>query len=97
MTDLILSLQSKIDLLGRSQKAMREERCSLIDRISALRSDLAEANKRIESLELDISFLRISHKLADSPEAIVEARRHISALIRKLDTSIALLNEDPAS
>ncbi len=94
---LITSLQSKLTAIDNRQQALNEERRALLQQVESLRTDLKDAAKRIEKLELDISFLRISHKLADSPDSIIEARRHISALIRRLDTSIALLKEDPAT
>lgn len=75
--------------------------------IGTLRSELAESRRREADLRLqldrtrselvqarhDARFLRVSHRLAASPDALVEARRMIAGLIRNIDKALADLKE----
>ncbi len=95
--DLISSLQNKLSVINERQNSLREEHRSLIDQMEALRANLHSASERIRNLEQENHYLRISHKLADSPDTLLETRRQIASLIRRLDSSIALLKDDPAT
>ena len=89
-----LSLSKKIDSLIEQQKKLQEKLESLELQNSELRkqheedvANLIEANKKIELLSL-------SYRLADSPQALISARKKIEGLIRTIDTCIRLINED---
>lgn len=96
LQNLISSFQPKLDALEARQNELRGRCEALKAENNALKAQLHQASQTIERLNLDCEFLRISHKLADSPDALIEARRHIATLIRRLDSTIALLKEDPA-
>lgn len=49
-----------------------------------------EARRRSE---LDIEYLKVSHRLADSPDTLIETRRHIAQLIRNIDRCLDMLKE----
>lgn len=68
--------------------------------IATLRSELAESRRREADLRQQLGqarqeahFLRVSHRLASSPDALVEARRMIAGLMRNIDKAIAELKE----
>lgn len=77
------------------------------DTIVALRSELDQSRRREQDLLMqlrqtrqeldraksDAQFLRVSHRLASSPDSLVEARRLIAGLIRNIDKAIAELKE----
>ena len=42
---------------------------------------------------LDAEFLAVSHKLADSPDTLVSARRHLARLTRHIDRCLEMLKE----
>lgn len=96
LTSVISSLLPKIEELGRRRDALAAE-CSLLEaRNYELNRSLETAQKEIERLNTECEYLRVSHKLADSDESLIEARRHITRLIKRIDTSIRMLKEDAA-
>ena len=95
--ELILSiteLNKKIDmLLARQQK--------LSERVNELENDNRQLSiqhlkdmEHIDKLNKEIEFLSLSHRLANTPEALVSARAKISGLIRTIDSCIRLIKED---
>lgn len=63
------------------------------EREAELRRALALAEQRLTAAETDVMYLRMSHRLAASPDSIIEARRMLSGLIRNIDKAIADLKE----
>ena len=94
-------LINSISILSKKIDSLLSEREMLIDRVKVL----SEENKllreyhnkdtlKINNALKDIEYLSLSHRLADSPEALVSARNNISELIRTIDSCIRLLRED---
>lgn len=96
LTSLLSALLPKIDELDRRQQTLESDRRRLADENAGLRRELDDARKQIHRLEQEREFLTLSHRLADTPEALAESRRHIATLIRRLDSAISMLKEDPA-
>ncbi len=72
-------------------------RCArLEDKIADLQAELKDTGKRLEKALLDVEFLTVSHRLADTPEALADTRKLIEGLIRKVDSAIRLVKNDPA-
>lgn len=95
-TALIAGIQQKIAMLAESRDQALS-RCEMLSsRIEELESDLDESRESLRKANLEIEFLTLSHRLADSPEAIVNARKTISRIIRRIDAAIALIKSDPA-
>lgn len=92
-------LQELQTLAARARKAaeliahLREKLHESRLREEDLRRQLQQADRDLEQARTDIRFLRVSHRLAASPGALVEARRMISSLIRNIDRAIADLKE----
>ncbi len=95
-TALIAGIQQKIAMLADSRDRALARCEELSARISDLEADLTESRESLQKANLDIEFLKLSHRLADSPEAIVNARKTISRLIRRIDSAINLIKSDPA-
>lgn len=94
---LIDEIRKKIDILAK-QRDKASERCrQLADNVEALNADKVEIQQRLDNALLEVEFLTLSHRLADSPQALADARRKISGLIRKIDAAIALIKTDPAN
>ena len=90
----IAILSKRIDALINENKALNDKVNSLqqindeLQRQHSIDSEsLMKANKEIE-------FLKLSHRLAQSPEALVEARQKIASLIRNIDICIRLIADD---
>ncbi len=92
----LTAIEKKISLLEQSRSQLAQ-RCSELERANAdLESKLRETEKLLEAQRLDSQFLTVSHRLADSPDTIVEARRKISNIIRRIDKAISLATDDPS-
>lgn len=86
-------------LIARSRKAagaivalrseLNQSRCREQDLLMQLRLTRQE----LDRAKSDVQFLRVSHRLASSPDSLVEARRLIAGLIRNIDKAIAELKE----
>lgn len=90
----IAILSKRIDALINENKTLNDKVNSLqqineeLQRQHSIDSEsLMKANKEIE-------FLKLSHRLAQSPEALVEARQKIASLIRNIDICIRLIADD---
>lgn len=79
-------LSGKLQQMQQQLELAYQERDDLLRENRALRSEL-------EKSDLDNRYLRVSHKLADTPEAVVEARRLITSLMRSIDKCISELKE----
>lgn len=72
---------------------LRQQLAESHKREQILHSELAETRRQLQKAQTDISYLRVSHRLAASPDSIIEARRMISNFIRSIDKVIADLKE----
>lgn len=93
---VMAGIQQKIALLAQQRDNAFAKCRILADRIEALESALAERDRQLRQANLEIEFLTLSHRLADTPQALADARKEISKLIRKVDAAIALVKTDPA-
>ena len=59
-----------------------------------LRKQHLEEVSKLENARKEIEFLSVSHRLADSPEALISARQKVAKLIRTIDNCIRMINED---
>lgn len=75
--------------ITRLRKALDESR----RREQDLERQVGEIRKQLEASRSDEQFLRMSHRLASLPDALVETRRMIANLIRNIDRAIAELKE----
>ena len=74
---------------------------SLQNRIAELEVSNNELRKQheadsilLEKAYKEIEFLKVSYRLASSPETIISARIELSKLIRTIDNCIRMINED---
>ncbi len=59
-----------------------------------LRDQLDECREQLREARMEIDFLTVSHRLADSPANLISARRRVQRLIAKIDRCVSLLKED---
>lgn len=91
----VQSLGAKAERLAQQRQRLQEENKVLRRQVEHLLEENAALREERRRALLDVEFLTVSHRLADSPQKLADARRHIAGLIRILDRSIALLREDP--
>lgn len=96
LQSLLDEMLAKTERLTLRQKDLESRLAESQKRIASLEYDLREAREETERVRSERDFLEVSHRLADNPDALVRTRRHIARLIRRLDSSIAMLEDDPA-
>ena len=94
LTSIIKDLRRKVLTLAaeREQSAARLE--ELERENESLKEQLAECRNDLQTAKMEVDFLTISHRLADSPENLISARRRVQRLIAKIDRCVSLLKED---
>lgn len=95
LLEILESSGSHADALIARLKALRDENAQLRARVEDLGTRLAEATAERDKALKDVEYLTLSHRLADTPEALVNARREVARLIRVVDRCITLLKDDP--
>lgn len=92
----LANIKQHIDVLTRNRQQALERIAELEMQNTELRKELEERDAMLAQARLDAEFLSLSHKLADSPEALARARHIIGGLIKKVDAAINLVKNDPA-
>lgn len=90
---LVAELTGKVKMLANRYSGLQAYCDSLRAENEALRHDLKMTREELDKVALDNRFLTLSHKLAQGPEALVDARKMIAAMIRDIDKCIAQLKE----
>lgn len=93
---VLAEIRSKIERLAAQRDNANARIARLEQEISDLKADLNETRKELQRSRTDAEFLSLSHRLADTPEALVTSRRIIASLIRKVDAAINMLKNDPS-
>lgn len=87
-------LKSKIDTLV----AQRDDALRNLERSEAengsLKKEIERLSQKLQQSDLDVEYLTVSHKLADSPQSLANARGIVQGLIKRVDKAIRLLSED---
>ncbi len=97
LPEILVSINDRVSALEGRLREAEEENTRLKAQLSDTLSLLDETRTERDRALLDVEFLTVSHRLADSPEAIRSARTRISRMIRTLDKCITLLKDDPAT
>ena len=93
LPDILDTLRLQIEARRKEYARLKERNRLLEEENADLRRLAAEAQKEREKAMLDAEFLAVSHKLADSPDTHVSARRHLARLIRNIDRCLEMLKE----
>ena len=93
---LLAGIQNKIALLSQSRDDAEARCLELEKQVADMAATIHDREQQLTQARLEIEFLTLSHRLADSPEALANARATISRIIRKVESYIALIKSDPA-
>lgn len=94
LIQLLSDLTSKIESLMEERKKLLERNEELEKRNNFLEEQHNQDIQLLHQADLDIEYLKISHRLAESPDTIIQARRKILGLIRTINNSIRMLKEE---
>lgn len=94
IANVLQSLSLNVEKLA----AQRDEALALLkqarEEISDLNQQLSVTKEDLHKRDLDVEFLTVSHKLADNPQALAEARNTVKGMLAKVEKAISLLKED---
>ena len=90
----LLTMARNIRVLAAQRDEAERNLKQALEEIADLKKELESAKEEIHKKDLDIEFLSLSHKLADNPTALAEARTTVKRLIARVDNAITLLNDD---
>lgn len=91
---VIKDLRSAIESLASQRDRYRADSERLSQEAESLKRQLDECRKDLGDARMEIDFLTVSHRLADSPENLISARRRLKRLIAKIDRCVSLLKDD---
>jgi septal ring factor EnvC (AmiA/AmiB activator) len=86
-------LDARIKDVTMRNARLVEQNHKLEEEIADLRLEIAEARRERDRARLDAEYLTVSHRLADSPDTLIDTRRHIAKLIRNIDRCLEMLKE----
>lgn len=90
----LIEMSRKIEILAAQRDEARSELAKAREEISDLKGLLAIAEEDLHKKSLDVEFLTLSRKLADTPQALAEARATMKRILGKVDHALMLLKED---
>lgn len=86
-------LEARIGKLATRVSALEERNRYLEERNAELQRETKEALEMRDKALQEAEFMAMSHRLADSPDTLVNTRRHIAGLIRNIDRCLEMLKE----
>lgn len=94
LTTLLKSVDDKVAEISAIHFRLHSRIEELEKENENLRQELDDARQKLAKALSDVEFLTMSHRLADSPDSIISARRRIARLIRTIDNCISMLREE---
>lgn len=95
LSDKLASLLTKIELLAQQRDDALMQAEILREENAALKEELKATEEKLHNSTLDAKFLTLSHKLADNPQSLADARKMVSKMLGRVEKAIALLQDDP--
>lgn len=86
-------MRVKIGALKESVDELRARNRMLEEENEVLRRTIEDTARERDKAKLESDFLAVSHRLAQDPDTIIDARRLIGRLIRNIDRCIEMLKE----
>lgn len=94
LTQVIKEIRSNIEEIASQRDDALDANRKLTQEVESLRLQLDECRQELKTTRMEVDFLTVSHRLADSPENIISARRRLQRLIAKVDRCVSLLKDD---
>lgn len=87
-------LQEKIDVLGQQRDKALKEAATLREEKEVLARELKTMQEALAQSRLDVEYLKLSHRLADTPESLATSRELIKKLVARIDRALRLIADD---
>lgn len=88
------ALSDLIELLAAQRDEAAVKLRVALEEVADLKAQLKKTQEELHQKTLDVEFLTLSHKLADTPQSLAEARATVRRLKAGVDKAIALLRDD---
>lgn len=93
LSELLQRLNNKSALLVERYCLLKEQSDELMSRYEALQEERNKLQAEIEQLRIENEYLKVSHKIAPTPEDVKASQALITELVRNIDKCISQLNE----
>lgn len=93
LIEILTALNAKVKDLAAMNRRLSARNSELEEENAELLRRAEEADRERDRALLDAEYLAVSHKLADDPDTLIDARRHIAQLIRNIDRCLVMLKE----
>lgn len=90
---LLALMHEKIAKIGRHQEELKARIATLTEENEELRAELERVSRERDKACEDAEFLTYSYRIANSPDSLIQTRRHIAGLIREIDRCLEMLKE----
>ena len=94
LRQVIAELRARMEQLASQRDAAVAAQAALTQEKDDLLQQLEECREQLQRARMEVDFLTVSHRLADSPANLIAARRRMQRLIAKIDRCVSLLKED---
>lgn len=94
VSEELQQISRQIETLAAQRDEARKALKMALERAADLEAELELSREELHKQELDVEFLSLSHKLADTPQKLAEARATVRRMIAGVDRAIALLKDD---
>lgn len=95
LTSALSSLSFRIEALAKSRDEALRQRDEARAECENLKHTLIDMRRQLDKALCDVEYLKVSHKLAATPQALADSRVVVRHLIARVDKAIKLINDDP--
>lgn len=94
MTEALRELSKNIEILAAQRDEAKTALEKALEEVADLKRELEQTRNELHQKTLDVEFLSVSHKLADSPQTLADARATVRRMLSRVDKAISLLRDD---
>lgn len=93
LSEVLQRLLRKSELLAEQYSELKAETDDLKSRYEGLQNENKILQTELEKVRLENEYLKVSHKIAPTPEDVKASQALLTELVRNIDKCISQLNE----
>lgn len=93
LQNVLQRIANKSDVLLEKYRVLVEEKKSLEEEISALRSEKADMQLMLQKLRQENEYLRLARTMAATPQQLEQNKVRIAKMVRDIDKCISQLTD----
>lgn len=94
ISEILARLKGKVSVLTERYQAVKAQRDEAQLRCSELQNSIDTMRAELQQLRTENEYLRISHKIAPTPDDVRQSQAVIAELVKKIDKCISQLRND---